>query len=125
MREHENKFRERRVNLAAVGLGDTKYAHAFRHETGIGFPLLIDEQRRAYRAVELKKGSLLHLLRRDNVMGRQRARTAGHRQHWLGKNPFQLGATFVFGPGNVDRFAHISQTFSDNATAEQILAALD
>jgi len=28
-------------------------------------------------------------------------------------------------PGNVDRFAHISQTFSDNAAPPQILTALD
>lgn len=125
MRDHENKFRERGANLAAVGLGDANYANAFRHETDIRFPLLIDEQRRAYRALELKKGSLLHLLRRDNSVGRGRARAAGHRQHRLGKNPFQLGGTFIFGPGNVDRFAHISQTFSDNATPQQILTALD
>ena len=88
MRDHENKFRERGANLAAVSSGDAKYTHAFRHEIGICFPLLIDEQRRAYRALELKKGSLLHLLRQENVIGRRRARAAGHRQHRLGKNPF-------------------------------------
>jgi len=123
LRDHENQFREHGANLA-VGLGDAEYARAFRHETGIRFPLLIDEQRRAYRVLELKKGSLLHLLRIENVIGRRRARAAGHRQPRLGKNPFQLGGTFIFGPGNVDRFAHISQTFSDNATPQQILTSL-
>lgn len=110
--------------MAAVGLGNAQYARAFRQETGIGFPLLVDGQRRAYRAVELKQGSLLHLLRRDVAIGRRRARAAGHRQHRLGKNPFQLGGTFIFGPGSVDRLVHISETFSDNATAEQVLTAL-
>ena len=37
-----------------------QYAKAFREQTGIKFPLLIDERRQAYGALELKKASLLH-----------------------------------------------------------------
>jgi hypothetical protein len=96
----------------------------FREETGIPFPLLIDEQRQAYRAAELRSANLLHLLRSDNAAARKRARSGGHQQHKLGQNPFQLGGSFVFGPGNVDRFAHISQTFGDNATVAMLLGAL-
>jgi len=96
----------------------------FRDETGITFPLLIDEARQAYRVAELKSANLLHLLRRDNAAARKRARGGGHHQHKLGQNPFQLGGSFVFGPGNVDRFAHISQTFGDHATVLALLEAL-
>jgi hypothetical protein len=96
----------------------------FRDETGITFPLLIDEGRQAYRVAELKSANLLHLLRRENAAARRRARTNGHHQHKLGQNPFQLGGSFVFGPGNVDRFAHISQTFGDNAAIPALLEAL-
>ena len=124
MREHEEAFRAAGARLAAVGLGDRAYARAFREETGIAFPLLIDEERRAYRAAGLRKASLLHLLRRDNVTARTRARQAGHRQHRLGQNPLQLGGSFVFGPGNVVRFAHVSETFGDNASPEVLLAAV-
>jgi len=42
----------------------------------------------------------------------------------LGLNPFQLGGSFVFGPGNIDRFAHVSKTFGDNAPPATLLAAL-
>ena len=124
MREHEAALRELGANLAAVGLGDRNYARIFRDETGIRFPLLIDEQRIAYRAVGLRSANLLHLLRSENNTARERARSAGHRQHRLGRNPFQLGGSFVFGPGEVDRFAHVSSTFGDNATPEALLAAL-
>ena len=124
MRAHEAAFREAGAHLAAVGLGDRTYARYFREETGIGFPLLIDERREAYRAAGLRSASLLHLLRRDNFAARARARAAGHRQHRLGQNPFQLGGSFVFGPGNVDRFAHLSATFGDNATPAALLAAV-
>ena len=124
MRAHAQSFRERGAALAAVGLGDRAYARAFRDETGITFPLLVDEKRQAYEALELKSANLLHLFRKDNAAARNRAKAAGHAQHSLGKNPFQLGGSFVFGPGDVDRFAHISETFGDNAPIESLLAAL-
>jgi hypothetical protein len=124
LREHEQAFRDKGAALAAIGLGDRNYARLFREETGIAFPLLIDEQREAYRIAELRNANLLHLLRPDNAEARKRARAAGHRQVKLGQNPFQLGGSFVFGPGNVDRFAHISETFGDNAAIPTLLAAL-
>lgn len=125
LRDHEDAFRDAGARVAAIGLGDRTYARAFREETGIRFPLLIDEQRRAYRLARLRSASLLHLFYRENAAARGRAREAGHRQHRLGKHPFQLGGSFVFGPGDVVRFVHVSGTFGENASPEHLLAALD
>ena len=124
MRANEAKLRERGAALAAVGMGDHRYAQSFKQEQDIHFPLLVDENREAYRALDLKNANLFHILRRDNSMARARAKAAGHSQHKLGMNPFQLGGSFVFGPGDVDRFAHISETFGDNASMDSVLAAL-
>ena len=124
MREHESEFRSKGANLAAIGLGDENYARQFREETGITFPLLIDAERKAYRAVELKKANLLHLLRSDNAAARKRAKAGGFQQTKLGENPFQLGGSFVFAPGNVDKYVHVSQTFGDNAPMSELLAAI-
>jgi len=124
LREHEQSFREKGARLAAIGLGDQHYARLFREDTGITFPLLVDAQRAAYRVAGLGSGTLLHILRRDNKAARKRANAAGHQQARLGKDPFQLGGSFVFGPGNVDRFAHLSETFGDNATVAALLSAL-
>ena len=124
MRAHEGEFRAKGAILAAVSLGDAQYAKVFREETGITFPLLIDEKRKAYEAMELKSGNIFHLLRRDNGVRRGQAKAEGHRQHKLGRNPFQLGGSFVFGPGEVDRFAKVSDTFGDNAAVKDLLAAI-
>lgn len=124
LRAHEGEFKAKGAALAAIGLGDRRYAQLFREETGIDFPLLIDEERQAYRAAGLKSASLLHLLRADNARARRQARASGFRQHEMGKNPFQLGGSFIFGPGNIDRFAHVSETFSDNADPSALLEAL-
>ena len=124
MREHKQEFLARGATLAAVGLGDRNHARIFQEETMIDFPLLIDEKREAYAIADLRVGNLLHVLRLDNFQSRKRARAAGHRQHQFGKNPFQLGGSFVFGPGNVDRFAHLSETFGNNASVQELLAAV-
>jgi len=124
LRDHQAEFQAKRASLAAVGLGDARYAALFREETGIHFPLLIDEERLAYHAAGLRTANLFHLLRSDNAQARKRAQGGGFRQHKLGHNPFQLGGSFVFAPGNVDRYAHVSKTFGDNAPIEALLAAL-
>ena len=124
MREHQQEFEQSGVKLAVIGLGDRNHARMFREDTGMTFPLLIDEQRRAYRAAGLRRANLLHLLRADNATARARASAAGHRQTGIGQNPFQLGGSFVFAPGNVDRYAHVSKTFGDNASVEDLLAAV-
>lgn len=126
LRAHEDDFRAAGARLAAIGLADRAYARTFRAETGIGFPLLVDEQREAYRVAGLGSASVLHLLYPKDIRARRQARAEGHRQVrlGLGSNPFQLGGSFVFGPGNVDRFAHVSTTFGDNADPSALLAAL-
>ncbi|HEY6331334.1 MAG TPA: peroxiredoxin-like family protein, partial [Blastocatellia bacterium] len=90
LRDYESKFKAKGATLAVIGLGNVNYARSFREDTGINFPLLIDEQREAYRALGLKKANLLHLLRKDNAAARKRAKAGGHRQLRLGKDPFQL-----------------------------------
>ncbi len=124
MREHQQEFEAKNANLAAIGLGDSYYAKVFRDETGIRFPLLVDDDRKAYEAAELKEANIFHLLRRDNAAYRKRAKEQGFRQVKLGKNPFQLGGSFVFAPGNLDKFAHVSETFGDNARVEDLLQVL-
>jgi hypothetical protein len=124
LRDREKDFREAGATLAAIGLGDREYAKKFRQESGIAFPLLVDEKREAYRAARLKSASLLHLLRTDNFAARNRAKAGGHRQHKLGQHPFQLGGSFVFAPGDVDRFVHLSATFGDNASPDVLLGRL-
>lgn len=124
MREHEQTIRQKGAKIVAVGLGDANYARHFREQTGITFPLLVDDKRQAYRALGLRQANLLHLLRSDNARARKRAKAVGVRQHRLGKDPFQLGGSFVFAPGNVDKFSHVSETFGDNAPVEQVIAAI-
>jgi len=124
LRDRETEFERRGAGIAAVGLGEQAYALSFRDEAGISFPLLIDESRDAYRAAGLRRGGLLDLFRPSQFAAHRRAKAAGHRQHRVGRDPFQLGGTFVLGPGSIDRFAHRSRAFGDVADLDAALAAL-
>lgn len=124
MRDHQREIEAAGAGIAAIGLGGREYAAAFRAETRISFPLLIDETRAAYRAAGLRKGTIWELLLPFNAAARARAKREGHRQHRIGKDPFQLGGTFVFGPGNLDGYAHRASTYGDVAPIDEVLAAL-
>ena len=124
MREYENEIKQAGGALAAIGLGHMNYARLFREETRINFPLLVDAERLAYKAAEVKSGNLFHIFRGDNSKARDRARASGYRQHQLGKNPFQLGASLVFGPGNRDLFVHFNRTFSDDADPKTLVSVV-
>jgi hypothetical protein len=124
LRGYEDEFKQAGATLAAIGMGDMNYARLFKEETGITFPLLVDAERSAYSAAELKSANLFHIFRRDNSQARVHAKAAGYRQHKLGENPFQLGASFIFGPGNRDLFVYQSRTFGDNADPQALLRVL-
>jgi|TARA_B100000686_G_scaffold66884_1_gene72314 hypothetical protein len=121
LRDYEPQIVEAGGRVAAVGLGDINYARDFRDQTGISFPLLVDEKRMAYNAADLKHATLLHLFRRQNFRDRNVAQAQGHRQYKVGRNPFQLGGGFIIAPGNVDLFAYASETFGDNAPVNEML----
>ena len=124
LRDHEAELAELGARVAAIGMGDLEYARRFREDAGIGFPLLVDEKRRAYRAVRLRSASPLSVLSSDVREARRRAARAGHRQHRLGEHPLQLGGSFVFGPGDHDLFVHLASHFGDNAPADELVAVV-
>lgn len=53
-----------------------------------------------------------------------RSTLKGHRQHNAGRRPFQLGATFVIGPGNVLKYADYEDFAGDHADLDEVIAAI-
>jgi hypothetical protein len=89
LRKHQESFRAKGAVLVAIGLGDRMYAREFSTETGIKFPLLIDEKREAYRMAELRSANLLHFQKKDYFSRQKRALAADpHPVKLLAKNHF-------------------------------------
>jgi hypothetical protein len=124
LRDRASDFRAAGARVVLIGLAGIEMAKAFRDEERIPFPLLLDAKRTAYRAATLKGGKLLDLVKPSTFRAAKIAKQQGHRQHEMGKNPLQLGGSFVFAPGDKDLFLHPSRTFADNATPDDLLAAV-
>jgi hypothetical protein len=109
LRANEKEFRQRGAALAAVGLGDFASLKAFpwgdRHwVSAAGRP----EARGAPGDGGKEREFVLPFAQRQfrSVL---EPRLPRHLRYSLGKNPFQLGGSFVFRPGDVDRFVHVSE----------------
>ena len=108
----------------AVGTGNRQFAAAFVRDESIRFPVLVDDDAAAAKAVGLGRTSALGLLKPSVFAGRRRAASAGHSQKRLGERPMQLGATLVVAPGGEVRYQHMDEDVADHAPIEEILEVL-
>jgi peroxiredoxin len=125
LRDRYTSIRDGGGEVVAVGTGDRRYAAAFVAEERIPFPVLVDDHADAARAATVRRVSFIRLLTdRRSWAGTRRARADGFRVHRAGKRVTQLGATFVLGPGDQVRYAHIDEHSADHASLDEVLAAL-
>jgi len=111
--------------IVLIGQATPRQAAHFRRRLELEWPVLADEERASYRAAGAKVATATELLgpkvvakgirasRRSNVV---QGRTIGH--------PAQLGGVLVVRPGGTVAWSHMAEDVADNATPEQIIAAL-
>jgi peroxiredoxin len=111
--------------LVLIGQATPRHAAHFRRRTEIELPILADEDRRTYALAGAKIATVGELvgpavLAKGAAVGRRegvhQGKTIGHAA--------QLGGTMVVRPDGSVAWSHMSQDASDNATPEEILAAL-
>ena len=110
--------------MVAIGTGDVKYAKRFVDEENIPFLVLVDDDAAAASAATVQRGSAWNILGPGTYGDSIRARRAGHKIHTPGKRVFQLGATFVVGPGPEVLYEYLDARTSDHAPLEDVLAVL-
>jgi peroxiredoxin len=118
-------FKAAGVNLVLIGQGTPRQAAEFRRRQGVQLPVLADHDRVSYKAAGTKVGGVTDLFGPKSVAkgilatartGRTQTRTVGH--------PAQLGGTLVIEPDGRVAWSHMAQDASDNASPEEILAAI-
>lgn len=123
-----------RPNVWLLGMGTPDQARAFKHQTGVRFPLLLSPDLRAYEAMNVPRGNLRQVFgfaaqrvarRRAKGLGLARNAAGGNRpkrrpeQDW-----HQLGGAFVFAPGGALVWGHRPRHAGDDASAAALGAAL-
>ena len=113
------------ASLTLIGQLTPRHAAHFRRRQGIELPVLADNDRASYKAAGAKMGSIGELIGPKVVAkgalttlqtGRFQTRTIGH--------PAQLGGAMVITPDGIVAWSHMAKDAGDNASAEEILAAL-
>jgi peroxiredoxin len=125
LRDHYGEITGRGAELVAIGTGNVSYARAFVEEEHLPFPVLVDDDGTAARAAAIQKMNFFKLVTNPNSRkAMHRARAGGHRIHKAGRRVTQLGATFVVGPGDEVRYAHVDADSSDHAPVDDVIAAV-
>ena len=124
MRDAYEDIKALGAEVVAIGTGDERYARRFVEEERIPYPVLVDDDAEAARVASVKKGSKWNVLGPGTYGDSWRTLRTGHRIHMPGKRVFQLGATFIVGPGERVRYEHLDGTTTDHAPIGEILEAL-
>lgn len=118
-----DKLKAAGVDLVIIGNGAPNFIEGFREQTKYDGPIYTDPTLTAYKAAELKRGVTKTLDPRalGNTIG---AFMRGSRQGRVQGDAWQQGGVLVVAPDGTVKWHHASDRPGDNATVEQILAAL-
>jgi peroxiredoxin len=111
--------------IVLIGQATPRQAAHFRRTQGVELTVLADEQRQTYKAAGAKIATFNELLgpkvvakgvAASRANGVHQGRTIGH--------PAQLGGAMVIRPDGSVAWSHMSEDATDNASPDEILAAL-
>ena len=124
MRDVYEEIKASGAEVLAIGTGNARHAVEFVEEEGIPFPVLVDDDADAARAASVKRGNAWKILGPETYGASLRTWREGHRIHKPGKRTFQLGATFVVGPGNAVHYEYLDENTADHAPLEDVMKVL-
>jgi peroxiredoxin len=120
-----SEFDHAGANLVLIGQATPRHAAQFRRRQGIQLTILADEERVSYAAAGAKSGGVFDLWHPKVVA---KGALTGVREKTVQTRTIgdanQLGGTLVIAPGGKVTWSHMSTDASDNASPEDILAAV-
>jgi peroxiredoxin len=123
LRARYDEIRRLGAEAVAIGTGDVRYAREFAADTGIAFPVFVDDDGRAAQAAAVRISSFIGMLHPRTWAATRETWRRGFRIHRAGKRVTQLGATFVIGPGPALLYEHVDRDSTDHAPLDEVLAA--
>lgn len=113
------------ARLVLIGQATPRHAAHFRRTMNIDLPVLADEHRVSYQAAGAKVATMSELLGPKIVAkGFTATRALGVRQGRTIGHPAQLGGAVLVLPDGRVPWSHMSEDAGDNATPEEIIAAV-
>ena len=111
--------------MLAICFDAPERADRYVREQQLDVPLLVDHERRVYRAYGLEQGAFWRFLLPPVVLGYLRLMSAGRRLQRPEEDPLQLGGDFVVDPAGRLALVHPSKDPTDRPTVAELLAAVE
>lgn len=125
MNRDRDAFTEAGAPLTVIGQGTPANAAWFRQEFELEIDLLVDTDRRAYKAAGAKVATVGELVAPKIVTrGLRRSRDSGVRQGKMLGHPAQLGGLMLVTPGGEVPWLHLSDDASDYPPNEEATEAV-
>ncbi len=125
MNRDREVFTEAGAPLTVIGQGTPANAAWFREEFELEIDILVDTDRRAYKAAGTKVGTLGELVAPKIVTrGLRRSRESGVRQGKMVGHPAQLGGLMLVRPGGEVPWVHLSDDASDYPPNKEAIEAV-
>lgn len=105
-------------------MGRVDMAKHFAETRGIPFRLLVDHDKQSYRALELKRGTLMDVAGPKVWARGIKGTLTGHPSSLPKQDAKQMAGVMVIAPGNDVRYLHRAEQSSDNPPIDDVLAAL-
>jgi peroxiredoxin len=120
---HADAFAQLATEVLIVSFGDERQARLWLHATAVRFPLLLDPERRVYRAYGLER-SVARTWTPRVVWYYLRRLAAGRHLEPIEGDPHQLGGDFIIDTRGIVRFAHREWDPVDRPSVARLLEVL-
>lgn len=125
MRERQADLAARDVCVVVITFDDPFLCRAYLEETGLDWPLLIDEKRDLYRAYGMLRASLLDVWGPASWMAYLRELGKGQVLKRPGADVMQRGGDVLIDPEGILRLHHIGRGPADRPGVDELLAVID
>jgi hypothetical protein len=125
LRRRQDDFQGAGAQLLAICFDAPERAERYARDQQLDVPLLVDRQRRVYRAYGLEPGAFWRFLLPPVVLGQLQLMASGRRQQRPEEDPLQLGGDFVVDPSGRLALVHPSKDPTDRPPVAELLAAAE
>lgn len=122
MQQAEGELARLGVQPLAVTFEGVDAAREYAAETGLRWPLLVDAERRLYRAYEMRKARLRHLWGPATCRAYWREARRGRFPRLPRADTAQQGGDVLIDPAGLVRFHHVGRGPADRPPVARLLA---
>ncbi len=125
LRQHEAEFHARNVAVVIVTFEGEAFARAYRDETRLPFPILLDPEATLYAAYGMQRGGRWQILGPASWGGYLRLMLRGRLPRRPTGDIYRLGGDVLVDPQGVVRLHFVSRRPVDRPDVATILARID